>query len=99
MKKIFVTTILLAMVAGCTAPSQSLKTAANNAKKGNCEVEELGDLLSLNANNIGTPIPKNVRFVGKGASKIKGQTKNVAKKGRITLGVDSKGEVTSAYCG
>lgn len=80
MKKIFVTTILLAIVAGCTAPSQSLKTAADNAKKGNCDIEELGNLLSLNATNIGTPIPKNVRFVGKGASKIKGQTKKLLKK-------------------
>ncbi len=98
MKKIFFFALLLSFVSACTTHPE-LQKASLNAKSGQCQTDQLGALLSLNDKKVGGNPPKNVRFTGPGAEKIKGRQKQVPEKNRITLGVDRKGEIVSAYCG
>ncbi|MFV0431434.1 MAG: hypothetical protein ACK5MJ_04555 [Alphaproteobacteria bacterium] len=101
LKKLSIALMALTVVSACTQSNPNLAKAASQAQKGKCQTEQLGPLLSLDAKSIGKNIPKNIRVTGSssGTRKVKGQHKNVPKKGRITLGVNSKGEVISAYCG
>ncbi len=98
MKKILLLTSTFLVIAGCST-HPDLKKASVKAKAGKCQTDQLGPLLKLDNKKVGNKPPKNIRFTGAGAEKIKGKEKNVKPKGRITLGVDSKGEIVSAYCG
>ncbi len=97
MKKVLLSLSAFLLVAACST-HPDLKRASNKAKSGKCQTDQLGSLLRLNDKKVGKP-PKNIRFTGSGAQKIKGRKKTVPAKGRITLEVDRKGEIVSAYCG
>lgn len=98
MKKMVFFASAFLLISGC-ATHPELQKASAQAKKGKCQTDQLGSLLALDSKKIGNTPPKNIRFTGDGASKIKGRTKDVPAKGRITLGVNKKGEIISAYCG
>ncbi len=98
MKKIFFFVSAFLLISACST-HPDLKKASNKAKAGKCQTDQLGPLLSLSDKKVGRKLPKNVRFTGAGAQKIKGRNKKVPAKGRLTLEVDKKGEIISAYCG
>ncbi len=98
MKKLTFFASAFLLISACST-HPDLQKASAQAKKGKCQTDQLGSLLSLNSQKMGNQIPQNIRFTGDGAKKIKGRNKDVPAKGRITLGVDKKGEVISAYCG